>query len=372
MSSIRQTPSGNFELKVSNKLLPKEFYSTFSSREVAEAYGNRLEALLKQGIVPAGLLDKKNDPTSWTLSRCIVEYVATGAVKASEVNVLDTIRPQLVHESTSSLNYDWCEAWVNRMKREQNLSPSTIRHRVGALKRCIDHIIRKHPDIIAHNPFKLLKKGFATYTAEDARVLARAGKEVKEDVERDRRLGQTEAGDDEEELVRAALKDRPHEMAFFTLALESAMRMREAYTIDLSQVSIAKKTINLTKTKNGDNRQVPLTTVAADVLRNYLQTFGEEIKARNGIVFPYWNGDSTDEGLRNTTSATSQRFNAIFKEAGLVDFVFHDLRHEATCRLYIRTTLSDILIAKITGHKDLRMLKRYASLRGSDLAEMLW
>ena len=56
----------------------------------------------------------------------------------------------------------------------------------------------------------------------------------------------------------------------------------------------------------------------------------------------------------------------------LIDLHFHDLRHEATCRLYERTTLSDVLIAKITGHRDLRMLKRYASMRGSDLAVRLW
>jgi hypothetical protein len=31
-----------------------------------------------------------------------------------------------------------------------------------------------------------------------------------------------------------------------------------------------------------------------------------------------------------------------------------------------------VQIARITGHKDLRMLKRYSNLRGSDLAEMLW
>jgi integrase len=57
---------------------------------------------------------------------------------------------------------------------------------------------------------------------------------------------------------------------------------------------------------------------------------------------------------------------------GLDDLNFHDTRHEATCRLYERTTLSDLQIAKITGHKDPRMLMRYANLRGSDLAEKLW
>ncbi|MGS0893435.1 hypothetical protein ACVBGC_12960 [Burkholderia stagnalis] len=48
------------------------------------------------------------------------------------------------------------------------------------------------------------------------------------------------------------------------------------------------------------------------------------------------------------------------------------MRHEATSRLYERTTLSDIQIAKITGHTDPKVLMRYANLRGSDLAARLW
>jgi hypothetical protein len=40
--------------------------------------------------------------------------------------------------------------------------------------------------------------------------------------------------------------------------------------------------------------------------------------------------------------------------------------------LYERTTLSDVLIAKTTGRRDVRMLRRYASLRGSDLAGHVW
>jgi len=34
--------------------------------------------------------------------------------------------------------------------------------------------------------------------------------------------------------------------------------------------------------------------------------------------------------------------------------------------------MTDLQIAKISGHKDLRSLSRYANLRGSDLSEMLW
>lgn len=38
----------------------------------------------------------------------------------------------------------------------------------------------------------------------------------------------------------------------------------------------------------------------------------------------------------------------------------------------VRKGYSDVQIARITGHRDPRMLLRYASLRGSDLAQALW
>ena len=132
MPTIKQNPSGTFQLTVRNKLLPKPYYTTFNSREEAEEYGAKLDGLLKQNIVPPGLLDQKVEmKSSWTISRCIAEYVKTGEVKHSEIKLLDTIRPKMIAEATTGLNYAWCEAWVNRMKREENLSPSTIKHRIG-------------------------------------------------------------------------------------------------------------------------------------------------------------------------------------------------------------------------------------------------
>ncbi|WP_211454546.1 site-specific integrase [Collimonas antrihumi] len=372
MSTIKQLPSGNFQLRVTNKLLPTDFYSTFTSREEAQAYGDRLEALLKQGVVPAALLEKKVTPTSWMVSRCIAEYVKAGEPQGSDIKVLETVMPTMVHESTAGLTYQWCEDWLNRLKRENNLAPSTIRHRVGALKRCFDWMLRKHPDILAYNHLSQFKVGYATYTAEDERILALKGKQKKEDIERDRRLGENKDDEDEEQLVLAAMKDMPHERTFFNLALETAMRMREMYTLDVSQISLPKRTIHLTRTKNGDNRQVPMSSVAIPLMRDYLHTYAADIKARNGVAFPYWNGVRDEKNMASTTSQTSRIFHEVFEAAKLEDFVFHDLRHEATCRLFLRTKFSDILIAKVTGHKDLRMLKRYASLRGSDMADGMW
>ena len=62
----------------------------------------------------------------------------------------------------------------------------------------------------------------------------------------------------------------------------------------------------------------------------------------------------------------------MFEAADCADLRFHDLRHEATSRLFERTKLSDIEISRITGHKDPRVLRRYSNLRGSDLAAKLW
>jgi integrase len=49
---------------------------------------------------------------------------------------------------------------------------------------------------------------------------------------------------------------------------------------------------------------------------------------------------------------------------------FHDLRHEATSRLFEKG-LNVIEVAAITGHKTLDMLKRYTHLRAEDLAKKL-
>lgn len=76
--------------------------------------------------------------------------------------------------------------------------------------------------------------------------------------------------------------------------------------------------------------------------------------------------------LARITSRLSRQFARVFDAAGCEDLHFHDLRHEATRRLYERTNLSDVEIASITGHRNLHMLKRYANLRGSVLAKRMW
>lgn len=106
--------------------------------------------------------------------RCIAEYVRNNSIPTTEVKLLDTVRGPLAAVSTVQL--DWADGWIRTMKRGHNLSPSMIRHRQGALARCFDWMLRKHPEVMGQNPLRLLKRGFATYTAEDERHLVAAGK----------------------------------------------------------------------------------------------------------------------------------------------------------------------------------------------------
>lgn len=98
------------------------------------AYGKQLEALLAQGIVPVALLERSTPAQEiWSVSRCIAEYLRNNSVPVSEMKLLDTVREGLLTVGTGQLNYDWAEGWIRQMKRIQNLAPSTIRRRHGAL-----------------------------------------------------------------------------------------------------------------------------------------------------------------------------------------------------------------------------------------------
>lgn len=368
MASVKAVANEKFQLTVKNKLLPKTFYATFDDRAAAEQYGRQLDGLLGQGIVPTALLSKPETAhKGWTVQRCIVEYQKANSIKTSEIKLLETVRVTMKDDATWTMNFVWANAWTKKMKREDNLSPSTIRHRVGALARCIDWVCRQHPEIMVANPVRTLPRGYATYSDEDALVAVKNGGVHKRDESRNRRLES-----DEEKMLYELLKMRPDERMFLTLAIETSMRMRECYTLTLPQVKLDQSTISLDKTKNGSSRQVPLSSVIKLALAAYIAENRAAIKARGDILFPYWSGELETLKLDSTTCIVSRNFSDLFEEAGMEDFHFHDLRHEAICRFFLKTEMSDTEIARISGHKDPRMLTRYASLRGSELAAKLW
>ncbi|HEF4742686.1 TPA: site-specific integrase [Burkholderia multivorans] len=399
MANKRLRPSGTWEYTVKRaKLLPKPLSLTFDTEEEGDAYVARLEQLLDAGIVPDEVVEQREAIA--TTGDAIRAYLRRVSVPDSDVQVLNALlgRAATKAKSLATLDYPWVEQWVTSMKRHDHLSPSTIRHYVGALARCLDWVVRSGTPMLATNPLRLLPKRYATYTYEDRVAVEAQDVEAKEDVHRDRRPSEAElaeirrlmAGGKPNGRERAFdLPYRPALVFLFELGIESAMRMREMYTMEVNQFDVSRRTAALEKTKNGSKRSVPLTTVAIAAYERYVAAVNGGDPEMNGFTFDAgrlfpWVDDMEAsmraEGapllkrkvLARVSSRLSAQFGRIFDAAGCSDLVFHDLRHEATSRLFERTTLSDIQIAKITGHTNPKVLMRYANLRGSDLAERLW
>ncbi|MNY73337.1 Tyrosine recombinase XerC [compost metagenome] len=65
-----------------------------------------------------------------------------------------------------------------------------------------------------------------------------------------------------------------------------------------------------------------------------------------------------------------QAWRRLLTRAGVEGLRFHDLRHEGVSRLFERG-LNVIEVSGISGHKELRMLKRYTHLAADDLVARL-
>ena len=150
------------------------------------------------------------------------------------------------------------------------------------------------------------------------------------------------------------------------------LRLREAYTLRVDQIDLQRRFISVEGSKGHRGqvkpRTVPLKPALAERLRLYL-------RGRVGRIFSFWDGTPAD--LKKTTARLSARFSVLFAYARVDDFTEHDLRHEATCRwVELRTpaggwVFSEIEVCRIMGWTDPKMMLRYTSLRGEDLAARL-
>lgn len=154
------------------------------------------------------------------------------------------------------------------------------------------------------------------------------------------------------------------------MALETAMRRGELLSLVWENVDLEKRTAHLPDTRNGDARTVSLSTTAVATLRKLNDT------NKMGRVFPT-TAMALWKGFVRAIERAQVQYVLNCKEAGrrpdptfLADVHFHDTRHEAASRLADK--LSNVLeLSAVTGHRDLRMLKRYYHPRAEDLAKKL-
>ena len=158
-------------------------------------------------------------------------------------------------------------------------------------------------------------------------------------------------GDEQARLLSAALAYGGEIGPLITWAIETAMRRGEIAAMRWEHLDRKARVLLIPETKNGMPRRVPLSVAALAVLDGLPRRIDGRV----------W-------GMR--PDSISQAFERVCGAAGIEGLTFHDLRHEATSRLFEKG-LNPMQVAAITGHKTLQMLKRYTHLRAEDLVGML-
>lgn len=162
---------------------------------------------------------------------------------------------------------------------------------------------------------------------------------------RDRRLNEGEL----ELIIKATESPRLASIVLF--ALETALRRGELAKAKWTHLQLSLRVLLVPETKTGVPRSIPLSSRAIAILQNLPKTDDE-------FIF----------GLRS--ESISQAFERACSRAGIQDLHFHDLRHEATSRLFEKG-LNPMQVSAITGHKTFEMLKRYTHLKARDLVKLL-
>jgi integrase len=139
------------------------------------------------------------------------------------------------------------------------------------------------------------------------------------------------------------------------LALETAMRPSELTALKVSDFHPKERCVRLVDSKNGEGRDVPLSTKAMQ----YLAFLTEGRRSGELIFIVSW--ESLGAYYRDAR-----------KKAGMADsdLRFRDLRHEATTRLS-RKFSNQLELAAVTGHRSLQSLKRYYNPTAAELAKRL-
>lgn len=165
-----------------------------------------------------------------------------------------------------------------------------------------------------------------------------------QDNKRNRRLREGEL----DKLLEAGRKTRnPFLIPIVRLALETGMRRGEILALRFRDVDIERCTATIRESKNGYSRTIPLSSPAVAILETTMAILDDRAKTQNERLFPL------------TPVAVRLAWDKLTKRAKIDDLHFHDLRHEAISRFFeLGLTVPEV--ASISGHRDIRMLLRYA------------
>lgn len=319
---------------------------TFSTLAEARAYRDSKRAAVAldpdaKRVLAARI--KKADVKALTLSKAFERYEKeiTPHKKGAEVEkgfIRKINRHRIAQQSIYQITGDDVIAFLDNLQRSGS-GPQAGKALTGETK-------RKYASLIS-NLYEVARRQWRIAVTNPVRDISLPPPCKK----RKRRL---EEG--EEDRLFAALKTsrNPAMLTLVKLAIETAMRQGELLKMHWDDIELQSDhgTVYLHDTKNGDDRVVPLSDRAVTLIRQLPRPTG------GGPVFPF------------TKNTVRTAWDFACKRAEISGLRFHDLRHEATSRLF-ELGLDRVEAASVTGHKTLQMLKDYTHLRAAKLAQKI-
>lgn len=359
MATIRKRGPYQWEAQIRRRGYPAQS-KTFNTKAEAEAWAKMIESEMSRGVWLS-----RGEAESTTLREALERYLAeivpvkkSATREASTIRMLMALPLALRHLASirgveiAALRDEWLSHYA---------PASVVRHM--ALLSHVFSVARKEWGMESLvNPVSAVRKPSVS-NARTRRVTAST-----EEVGETGGQRSTQGGELERVIAASSSALLP---AIIVLAVETAMRRSEIVSLCWEHVDLARRVAHLSATKNGDSRDVPLSSRAVEALC-MLQ---EQVDAKKGRVCDLRPDAVTRAFDRAVTRARARYVDECLEqgitpnERFLVDLHFHDLRHEATSRLADIFPMHEL--TKITGHKDPRMLMRYYHPKAENLAKKL-
>lgn len=360
MATIVKRDSGRWQARV-RKAGGRQVSRTFGTKADAEAWARAQESEMERGVwLDRSLADRMT--LGALLDRYSTEVISGRKGAQVDVSRARRLKEDLGHLRLSAVTPRVLAEW--RDSRLRAVAPATVSREMTTLSGALTWARKElmipmpeHPVSAIRRPPQGRPRERRLLEGEEAQLMAALSGSA-EVTAGSKRAGSYQTG-----------TRNPWIKFLVQLALETAMRQGELLALRWKNVNLAAQTAHLPDTKNGESRTVPLSRKAVAVL-------AELPRSDDGRVLPI----TADAAKRAWTRALRRgriRYERACEQAGVAADVrllkglhFHDLRHEATSRLAEKLP-NLIELAAVTGHKDLRMLKRYYHPRAEDLAKKL-
>ena len=319
---------------------------TFDTKAEAEAWASVVESEIARGVFVC-----RAEAEATTLSEALERYGREVSSKKRGGGVRELYSIRWWQDSKIATRSLAAVRGKDVADAVANMGASRSRARAGA-KGLSSNTIRIHLALLSHL-FNTARTAWGMESLSNPVDMVK-GQRPKLPQGRDRRL----VGDEHARLLSAAATYGGEIGPLITWAIETAMRRGEIAAMRWEHLDGPSgpqcrqaRVLLIPETKTGTPRRIPLSRAAVAVL--------DALPRRpDGHVWSMRPG------------SISQAFERVCKAAGIEGLTFHDLRHEATSRLFEKG-LNPMQVAAITGHKTLQMLKRYTHLRAEDLVGML-